>query len=290
VAAALLPATPALSARPRRAPRVFHDAGLCLLRTSPEDGPEIWCRCDGGPHGFLSIAAHAHADALSVEVRYDGVEVLVDPGTYCYHGEPRWRSYFRSTSAHNTVEVDGADQSEAGGPFLWSTQARTEVSRADVPEQGLQTWAAHHTGYARLDPALRHERTVRLDPDDRVLTLVYRVTGEAPHSVRLLLHLGPAVEVELNGSSATLTWPGRTGPVTAGLHLATGLRWTEHRGETDPPLGWYSPRFGRRVETSTLMGTGTVEGALELVTRLRFPASEDRGADATRALRTVTHG
>ena len=27
---------------------------------------------------FLSIAAHAHADALSVEVRCDGVDILAD--------------------------------------------------------------------------------------------------------------------------------------------------------------------------------------------------------------------
>ena len=94
--------------------------GLVLLRTPPEDGPEIWCRCDGGPHGFLSIAAHAHADALSLEVRHDGVDILADPGTYCYHGEPRWRQWFRSTAAHNTLEVGGVSQSESGGPFSGS--------------------------------------------------------------------------------------------------------------------------------------------------------------------------
>ncbi len=77
--------------RPAVRPRRFADAGLVLLRSPTEDGPEIWCRCDGGPHGFLSIAAHAHADALSLEVRHDGVDILADPGTYCYHGEPEWR-------------------------------------------------------------------------------------------------------------------------------------------------------------------------------------------------------
>ena len=95
------------------------------MRSSPSDGEEIWCRCDAGPHGFLSIAAHAHADALAVEVRYDGTDVLADPGTYCYHGEPRWRSYFRSTLAHNTIEVGGQDQSTSGGPFLWTRHARS---------------------------------------------------------------------------------------------------------------------------------------------------------------------
>src|SRR5439155_507878 len=80
---------------PRPAARPFElpDAGMTILRTPATDEPEIWVRCDGGPHGFLSIAAHAHADALSVEVRHGGVDVLADPGTYCYHGEPEWRQY-----------------------------------------------------------------------------------------------------------------------------------------------------------------------------------------------------
>ena len=89
--------------------------------------------------------------------------------------------------------------------------------------------------------------------------------------------MGPAVEVSLGGSLATLTWSGRSGPVIAGLHLPPGLRWTVHRGETDPPLGWYSPRFGSRVETSTLVGAGTVENVLEFVTRLQFPTGVGHG-------------
>ena len=73
-------------------PSSFADAGLTILRSAGEN--EVWCRCDGGPHGFLSIAAHAHADALSIEVRQGGVDILADPGTYCYQGEPEWRSLF----------------------------------------------------------------------------------------------------------------------------------------------------------------------------------------------------
>ena len=65
-------------------------------------------------------------------MRHDGVEVLVDPGTYCYHGEPAWRSYFRSTLAHNTLEVDGTSQAVEAGPFLWATQPHSEVVAVDV--------------------------------------------------------------------------------------------------------------------------------------------------------------
>jgi hypothetical protein len=257
--------------RPSAPPTDFPDAGIYLLRTPAEDGPEIWCRCDGGPHGFLSIAAHAHADALSVEVRHNGVEVLVDPGTYCYHGEPEWRSYFRSTLAHNTVEVDGENQSVEGGPFLWSTHTDAHVTRAEVGDLAAQTWSAFHTGYARLDTSLRHERTVTLDRRSRRLTIVDVLTGRVPHTLRLAFHVGPEVRVRLAGSVAELSWTREGEDVGAELRLPGALRWTAHRGETDPVLGWYSPRFGERVPTTTLVGEGELESSVELRSDLVLP-------------------
>ena len=200
----IAPARDQSAPRPPEAPRAFADAGIYLLRTPPDDGPEIWCRCDGGPHGFLSIAAHAHADALSIEVRYDGVELLVDPGTYCYHGEPKWRSYFRSTLAHNTLEVDGTSQSVENGPFMWGTHAASRVIDASVGDVAVQSWTAQHQGYAHLDPGTRHMRSVSLDRRARTLTVSDVLRSEVPHDVRLLFHLGPAVDVVLDASTGRL--------------------------------------------------------------------------------------
>jgi hypothetical protein len=276
-AGALVPSRPPVEGRPGTAPRVFPDAGMSLLRTPPEDGPEIWCRCDGGPHGFLSIAAHAHADALAVEVRYGGVDVLADPGTYCYHGEPEWRSYFRSTLAHNTLEVGGTSQSVEAGPFLWSTHTDAHVTHADVGEQPVQTWTAHHTGYARTDPAARHTRTVTLDGDSRRLSILDVVTSREKHPVRLAFHLGPDVTAKLGKGVAELSWPGDDGTRTAILLLPEQLHWTAHRGETDPVLGWYSPRFGERVPTTTLLGTGAAASSLALLTTLDLSGGGTRG-------------
>ncbi|RYP85553.1 alginate lyase family protein [Nocardioides guangzhouensis] len=276
VVPALLGGRVRVPGRPVAAPRVFDDAGITLLRTAPEEGSEVWCRCDAGPHGFLSIAAHGHADALAVEVRHGGVEVLVDPGTYCYHGEPEWRSYFRSTVAHNTLEVDGQSQAVEGGPFLWSTQPHSEVLASEVdPAADRLCWTARHDGYARLGVA--HRRTVTLDRATRGLTLTDVVEGESRHHVRLALHLGPEVAVELRGATALLSWEGPDGPMTATMTLPAALRWSAHRGETAPVLGWYSPRFGERVPTTTLLGNGSLEGRLELRTALVFEGSTIRG-------------
>jgi hypothetical protein len=55
------------------------------------------------------------------------------------------------------------------------------------------------------------------------------------------------------------------------LALPPGLTWTAHRGEEDPPLGWYSPDFGRREPATTLVGSGRAGGhAQPFVTVLSF--------------------
>ena len=258
-----------IAGRPAERPSRFADAGITLLRTNAGEEPEIWCRCDGGPHGYLSIAAHAHADALSVEVRHGGVDILADPGTYCYHGEPEWRSYFRSTIAHNTAELAGRSQSVEGGPFMWQRHARTrEIHVSDL------SWTAEHDGYASLRPSARHRRSVRLDPEKAYLEIIDVVIGGGCHDVRLTFHLGPDVHAELEDGCALLKWPSTGTPCTARLELPHGLQWSLHWGETAPILGWYSPGLGRRVASVSLLGEGRCAPGALLITRLDFAESE----------------
>jgi len=257
-----------VAGRPVRRPWQFSDAGSTVLRTTSRQDPEIWCRCDGGPHGYLSIAAHAHADALSVEIRYGGVDVFADPGTYCYHGEPAWRSYFRSTIAHNTVELAGRSQSIDGGPFLWLRHANAR--ELDVQDIGdALEWTAEHDGYQTLDPPARHRRSVLLDRASRALDIIDMIDGGS-HDVRLALHLGPDVQAELDKSCAILCWPSASTPGAARLELPCQLQWSLHRGETDPILGWYSRGLGQRIPTYTLLGRGLSASDAPLITRLEF--------------------
>ncbi|MFC8515417.1 alginate lyase family protein [Streptomyces sp. NPDC057257] len=260
LAALVKPGEPSVT-RPAARPGHFADAGMTILR-GPE---EIWCRCDGGPHGFLSIAAHAHADALSVEVRHDGVDVLADPGTYCYHGQPEWRQYFRSTLGHNTLQLDGGDQSVSGGPFLWTRHARSRVLTAEAAR-----WSAEHDGYQ----GSVHRRRVELTAESRELTIVDEVRGGPRREARLAFHLGPAITAELAGNQARLTWTRDGEDRSAVLDLPGQLSWQAHRGESEPPLGWYSAGFGRKEPATTLVGTGSTDGAEGFTTVLRFRGQE----------------
>ncbi len=258
--------------RPPRRPSHYGDAGLTIMRSAPDDGPEIWCRCDSGPHGFLSIAAHAHADALAVEVRHDGVEILADPGTYCYQGEARWRSYFRSTLGHNTVEIAGQNQSESAGSTLWRRHAQTRLLELEVADDGeVVGWSAEHDGYSVLEPPVGHRRTVGLSTRGRRIDIVDRIETPGRCDVRMAFHFGPVVGAEMHGRTVTLTWSTSDGAVaSAQLHLPELAGWRLVRGGTDPVLGWYSAHFGEKQPSTTVVGEGVCEGPQELETALVF--------------------
>lgn len=257
--------------RPKKRPWRFPEAGMAILRDHAWQSDEIWCRCDHGPHGYLAIAAHAHADALSIEVRCGGTDILADPGTYLYHGAPEWRGYFRSTLGHNTLELAGTDQSVSGGDFLWMRQARAELLRLEGGEDGpYAEWHAAHDGYTRLPAPARHERKVRLERHTRRLIITDKVGPRGEWPCRLAFHLGPGVFCALNDRVARLTWHAGPRAGAASLLLPSSLAWSAVRGRTDPILGWYSPRFGEKVPATTLIGTGKIAAGSSLTTELQF--------------------
>lgn len=103
------------------------------------------------------LPAHAHADALSFELVVDGERVVVDAGASTYVAGRR-RAYERSTAAHNTVEVDGTDQTEVWGSFRAGRRAHVRIE--DVSDDGTTiVVTASHDGYRALPGSPRHRRT-----------------------------------------------------------------------------------------------------------------------------------
>ena len=252
-------ATEYRAGRPMRRPNLFAEAGLALLRDVEPRRHEIWCRCDAGPHGFLSIAGHAHADALSVELRHAGIDILADPGTYCYLAEPPARQYFRSTLGHNTLEIAGKDQARSGGPFLWLDAPKSIVVETSGLDSGrIVRWTGRHFGYAKRRERAIHQRDVVLDREERWILIEDRLSASEPVPVRLAFHLGPTVGASLSEGGADLAWLGDDGAFRARFTLPPALSWRTYRGSSAPMLGWYATRFGQRVPSTSLVGEGTI--------------------------------
>jgi hypothetical protein len=167
-------------------PRAFPDSGHYLLQCGRSGTPErISVTFDCGSLGFGALAAHGHADALSLTLRAFGVDVLVDPGTYDYFTFPGWREYFRSTRAHNTVVIDGLDQSTMLGPFLWGRRAQARCLRGEPAATGGGVVSGEHDGYAHLARPVVHRRTLELDAVARTLTIQDELSGRAHEGCRL---------------------------------------------------------------------------------------------------------
>jgi len=135
------------------------------------------------------LPAHAHADCLSFELAVDGERVVVDSGTSTYAAGPQ-RDHERSTAAHNTVEVDGTDQTEVWGTFRAARRAHPRLERAVDDGASIEVTASHD-GYRRLTGRPRHRRTWLVSPD--VVQLVDEVFGGGVHTVIGRLHISPAV-------------------------------------------------------------------------------------------------
>lgn len=88
----------------------FSDSGYYKLYD--EDRALIF---DAGPIGVDYQPAHGHCDCLSFELSVDGKPLFVNSGTYEYQGD--LRKYFRKTCAHNTMEINGHEQSQCWGGF-----------------------------------------------------------------------------------------------------------------------------------------------------------------------------
>ncbi|MBT0566279.1 alginate lyase family protein [Williamsia sp. CHRR-6] len=183
----------------------FADGGVVVLRSA---GRRV--TVDVGPLGFLAIAAHGHADALGVTVALDGHEVIGDPGTGSYYGHPQWRTVMRGTQAHATVTVDGSDQSEMAGAFLWTRHARTRVRAVDL-ERGVVD--AEHDGYAVGRAPVVHRRWVVAPPPGSELSswvpldavlVVDLLSGTGRHDLKLTWPLPPEVDIRRTASDETV--------------------------------------------------------------------------------------
>ena len=208
---------------------------------------------DVGPLGSFG---HGHADLLSVQCSIFGHACLVDPGTYAYTAEPEWRSYFRGTSAHNTVRIDGKDQAEPAGPFGWHERPRTTV-RAWQSTREFDVVDAEHTAFVGQGiPVVHRRRVVFVKPHCWII--VDDLLGEDTHSAEWSFQFAP-VPVSLVAAPAARRE--RT------CRVARRCGWCRfrrppfgrpiHTGEVAPIRGWVSPDYGCRVPAPMLVYSAT---------------------------------
>ena len=248
--------------------RSFPCAGYYILGDKLETPEEVRIVADAGALGYLAIAAHGHADALAFTLTVGGTPFLVDSGTFAYHTDGDWRRYFRGTSAHNTVMVDGEDQSVFAGPFLWLRHAQATVDEF-LCSPGLQVLIGHHEGYRRLADPVLHRRAWRYDPSSATLEICDELLCSAAHSAQIFWHFAPECQVVHEGGSVVAERDGLSvalePPDEVSVTLVRG-RLAQRAGER--PLGWVSDGFDLKAPATTVVFAGRIRGDTRLRSRL----------------------
>lgn len=221
---------------------VFRQSGYTVAKS----GDSVFLTFDHGPLGMPPLYNHGHADALSVTFSRNGLILLVDSGTFRYNGAPEWRKYFKGTRAHNTVTIDGVDQAVQETGFIWSHPYKTNLLRAERTKAG---WVieAEHSGYTRLRNPVWHRRSI-VGIDGEIILIRDTFTGKGIHTYELNYHVHPDASVKRSDG----WWVLERGGTISFITLLEGADFSLVKGQTDPILGWYSPSYGIKQETSVL--------------------------------------
>lgn len=183
---------------------LFNDAGEGVSKTTeallfackrlfhivPEQKDSIsgYCKLYAGKktliadYGALApeyMAGHAHCDCLSFELFYDEQPVFVNSGTYQYQGKDR--AFFRSTRAHNTVVINGHEQSELWGEHRVARRITRVSAQSDK-----KTLTGEYTNYY----GEKHQRSIQFR--DNSLEVLDKVTEEG--GSKSYLHLAPGLQ------------------------------------------------------------------------------------------------
>jgi len=214
----------------------FHSSGLYVMAS---DDPERQLVIDAGPQG-AGTAGHGHADALSVTANSGGRPILIDPGTFEYVGSDSERNRFRGSKAHNTLVVDGLDQSEPRGPFSWISlpNVRTEVW---IKGETFDLFVGNHDGYTRLADPVVHRRSV-FSLKSRFWLVRDQALGRGKHQLDLFWHISPEL-LPLENTKGTFRC------ADSGLSI---LGPENHGWSQDILTEDWSPAYGQKERHSVL--------------------------------------
>jgi len=252
--------------------RAFTEGGYYILGCDFESENEIRLVADAGPLGYQTIAAHGHADALAFTLSVGGKEFLIDPGTYAFHAQGPWRSYFRGTAAHNTLRIDGKDQSQPGGDFMWLRKANAQCTLWRSSDD-RDVFEARHDGYAHLSDPVEHRRRISLDKRARQVIIEDTVLMSGTHEIELFFHCSEQCRVEPAPGGCLISRDGRI--LSLLLPEAPGAITRIHCGELAPISGWVSRRFDEKRPTPTIAWRARLAG--DVVLRSEIACSDPEG-------------
>jgi hypothetical protein len=249
---------------------MFPWAGQAVLRSGWAEG-DTWMWFDVGPFG--SNAFHAHRDKLQLLLHANGTTLLEDSGRFAYSGNSfshSLRPYCHTTQAHNTLRIDGKQQSQL--PAV-ATTPRPNNSWSFLPERDIVQGSMEL--YDKLQGSAKHSRTVYHQRGDWFLVVDVVSSGGgggAPsRSVQAAWHVHPNATIDLQPDGTAIIGgvdkakQSKPSGVELAMIPATGVSvhaWNSSRvvkgqlngtaGATEDQ-GWFSEHYSDASASPTLV-------------------------------------
>jgi uncharacterized heparinase superfamily protein len=226
----------------------YPDAGYYIMK-----GGGFHIIFDCGPIGMAGkcLATHGHSDLLSFFLSVEGNPFIVDPGSGTYTENHEIHNYFRSTSGHNTITIDGRDQ--CGLAETWTLKKH--------PKAKLLCWQSskdfdkvcgEHDGY---EPIV-HKRNIQLvKKPTPIIKMSDHIIGHGVHSYQCYFHLAPNIVPKISDTTLEL--------VSSKSSLSMSF---EPKLKPKIINGWFAPDYGKWIEAPVLV----FEGISNLPTKITW--------------------
>jgi hypothetical protein len=241
--------------------KAFPDGGFFTARSNWSDSAD-YIAIDCGLHGFLN-GGHAHADALSFVLAFDGRPVFIDSGTYNYTSEAVERNRFRSTVAHNCLTVNRESSSLPDGPFSWKSTADARLLEWCEVGEGVR-FRGSHDGYERN--GVKYEREISFGFNGQMKICEY-IESSTENTYQVNFILSPGLAADILNDLAQVRIRDASGSEIA--HLETSVS-----GQTTGRAGWsieewfVSPVYGARIKSGRLVFTAKAPANLLITTHI----------------------
>ena len=246
--------------------RLLKESGLTVIRGNIH-GKKFVFTGNATPLGMPPLYAHGHLDALSFTLSVDGQKILVDPGTYLYHSGGRWRRYFRSTAAHNTVRINKTDMSEQIADFMFGKPFHiTEHSFTGNDLQAV--WRAGHDAYMSIETPVSHVRQAIFKKNAGVFEITDFLKSDGNYIAEQFFHFHPECMVKFEGKTAIIT----RDSLIFKILFDSKVEIIVCQGCEEPLLGWYSRSFNHMEKCITLICRIACNGNVELMTNIECNA------------------
>lgn len=131
-------------------------------------------------------------DIMHFDLWVKGVNVLLDSGTYSYNTTDKFQNYFKSVTAHNTVQIDDLEQMRSASRFLYLDWPKAKGITCEAKENGNIT--AFSCAYKHYTGAMHHRK---IELNENIWLITDTMTG-LQNKAKLFWHM-PFIDGKLFG-------------------------------------------------------------------------------------------